>query len=142
MTRILARILVRILARLRPVGLVLLVLGMADRAAAQTVTVSPACVRQCGAASGTVRSNPPEVQACLIRCNAGQAFERSAGRAAPRRGASPAPPVPYGVARPAYAPPPPAGDAAYAALQGPTGQRLAAAPRENYQPLPGRPLQG
>lgn len=123
----------RSLARLS--GLALLVFGMSGAAVAQTVTVSPVCVRQCNAASGTVRSNPPEMQACLIRCNAGQAFERSAGRAAPPpRGAPPGrgtAPVPYGVARP-VAPPP--REASYAALQGPTGQRLAAAPRENYQP--------
>lgn len=114
------------LPSLLPPGLALLAFGMSGAAVAQTVAVAPVCVRHCNAASGTVRSNPPDVQACLIRCNAGQAFERNAGRAAPPpRGA----PVPYGVARPV-----PPREASHAALQGPAGQRLAAAPRENYQP--------
>ena len=67
-------------------------------AAAQTLTVSGACQRQCGAVSPTVRNNAPDLRACLIRCNAGQEFAQ-AGAArvwrAPRQpGVPPAPPLP------------------------------------------------
>ncbi|MBL6457096.1 DUF4189 domain-containing protein [Belnapia sp. T6] len=101
-----------------------LALLLAGPAAAQTVTAPAACLRSCGAATATVRANPPPVQACLIRCAAAQDFQRHAGRsgAATGRGVAAAP-----------TPPPPA-SANYAALAGPTGQRLAVASRTEYVP--------
>jgi hypothetical protein len=59
-------------------------------AGAQTLEVSGACAQQCGAASRLVREGRPEVQACLIRCNAAQEFDRSTG--APRVQHGPPPP--------------------------------------------------
>lgn len=84
-------------------------------AAAQITTAPPTCMQSCGAARATVRSNPAPVQACLIRCSAAQAFLHGAGRAAASGRGLPV-------------------DPAYAALQGPTGQRLAALPTSSYTP--------
>jgi len=61
----------------------------AGPAGAQTFEVSGACAQQCGTASRLVRENRGEVQACLIRCNAKQDFDRAAA-----------------VPPPHYAPPP------------------------------------
>ena len=84
----------------------LLSLAVGMPAAAQTLTVAGACVRQCGAASRTVRDNPPEVQACLIRCKAGQDYARGAGTGAarPRPTSSAAPTIPRAATWAAPAP--------------------------------------
>ena len=55
-------------------------------AGAQTLAVSGACAQQCGATSRLVRENRPDVQACLIRCNATQEFDHAAGIGAWGRG--------------------------------------------------------
>ncbi|MFC7473065.1 DUF4189 domain-containing protein [Dankookia sp. GCM10030260] len=70
-----------------------LLLGIAaggPPARAQTLEVSGACAQQCGAASRLVRANRPEVQSCLIRCNAIQEYDRSTGAPRVQHG-SPAP---------------------------------------------------
>ncbi|WP_043336612.1 DUF4189 domain-containing protein [Belnapia moabensis] len=85
-------------------------------AGAQTTIATPACVRSCGAATPTIRANPAPLQACLIRCVAGQAFQRSGGQTA-FAGRSV-----------------PANDPNYAALRGPTGQRLASIGSGPYTP--------
>jgi hypothetical protein len=85
-------------------------------AGAQITAAAPSCTRSCGAATATIRANPAPVQACLIRCTAGQNFQRSAGRlAATGRGT-------------------PSADPNLAALQGPTGQRLASLTAGAYAP--------
>ena len=53
-------------------------------AAAQTRLFTPACRQQCNAPGRDLASNPPAVQACLIRCQAGSDFTRGVN-AAPRR---------------------------------------------------------
>ncbi len=99
------------------IGWGMLILGFLapPLAVAQTTIAPPACTRSCGAASSAIRANPAPVQACLMRCTAGHAFQRSASRGATTgRGASP--------------------DPNYVAFQGPTGQRLAALPQGTYTP--------
>ncbi|WP_431267960.1 DUF4189 domain-containing protein [Dankookia sp. P2] len=102
-------------------------------AMAQTLAVSGACAQQCGAVSRQVRDNRPEIQACLIRCNASQDYDRAAGATRPqqappasrlrsrpstqaeaRRAAPPAQAVPAAAARglPYAAAAPPASSAA------------------------------
>lgn len=74
-------------------GLLLLGLLAPAGARAQGTIAPPACLRGCEAATAIIRSNPPPVQACLIRCAAGLQFQREAGRiAATGRGLPPAGP--------------------------------------------------
>jgi hypothetical protein len=100
-------------------------------AVAQTTTAPPACTRSCEAASSTIRANPAPVQACLIRCVAGQNFRRSGGQAA-FAGRAPSSPDPN----------PPA-------LNGPAARRLTALGNAPYVPqvrglaaVPARPAAG
>ncbi|CAA9270587.1 MAG: hypothetical protein AVDCRST_MAG27-3088 [uncultured Craurococcus sp.] len=100
------------------IGAVLLglLLATATARAQQYITAPPACVRSCAAATSAIRVNPAPVQACLIRCAAGQNFQRNGGQAAlTGRGA-------------------PAHDPNDAALRGPTGQRLASIGGGPYTP--------
>ncbi|MBL6077952.1 DUF4189 domain-containing protein [Belnapia sp. T18] len=85
-------------------------------AKAQLTTATPACTRSCEAASPSIRANPSPVQACLIRCVAGQNFQRSGGQAAFA-----------GRSVPTH-------DPNHAALRGPTGQRLASIGNGPYTP--------
>ncbi|WP_043360440.1 DUF4189 domain-containing protein [Belnapia sp. F-4-1] len=85
-------------------------------AKAQITTATPACTRSCEAASANIRTNPAPVQACLIRCVAGQNFQRSGGQTA-------------FAGRSVSAP-----DPNYAALRGPTGQRLGSIGNGPYTP--------
>ncbi len=97
---------------LRP-GLVALccLLLAALPALAQTRPITPACRQQCNALGRDLASNPPAVQACLIRCQAGSDFTRGIN-AAPRRAlgtAAPAPPASSGTWGVLYAATPPNG---------------------------------
>lgn len=58
-------------------------------ALAQTLSVSGVCMQQCGAPSRQVRDNRPELQACLIRCNAAQDYDRAMGALPPQHMPSP-----------------------------------------------------
>ncbi len=63
---------------------VLLLLLPALPAMAQTRPIALACRQQCNAPARELAANPPAVQACLIRCQAGSDFTRGVN-AAPRR---------------------------------------------------------
>jgi hypothetical protein len=63
-------------------GMALGALLVPAKAAAQVTMAPPACIRSCEAATASIRANPVPVQACLIRCTAGQDFQRNAGRVA------------------------------------------------------------
>jgi hypothetical protein len=64
--------------------LLLLAVPLAAPAWAQTRIIAPACRQQCNAPARELAANPPAVQACLIRCQAGSDFTRGMN-AAPRR---------------------------------------------------------
>lgn len=102
----------------------LLLLALPFQAAGQTVSVPQSCVRQCGASSPTVRSNPVDIQACLIRCNAAQGFQREAARATPQQ------PLRRGLVQPGAA-------VAPAPLAAPLPPSWAAAAPRATQPPPG-----
>ena len=95
---------------LRPLGLALLLMSppLAASAWAQPRPITPACRQQCNAPGRDLVSNPPAVQACLIRCQAGSDFTRGVN-AAPRRalGTAVATPQGSGTGAVAYAATPP-----------------------------------
>ncbi len=62
----------------------LVVLLLAVPAWAQPRPITPACRQECNAPARDLAANPPAVQACLIRCQAGSDFTRGIN-AAPRR---------------------------------------------------------
>ncbi len=88
----------------------LLALPMAWPAGAQTRPITPACRQQCNPPARDLAANPPAVQACLIRCQAGSDFTRGVN-AAPRRalGTTVATPASSGTWAVAYAATPPNG---------------------------------
>ena len=65
-------------------AVLLLALPLGPPPWAQTRIITPACRQQCEAPARELAANPPAVQACLIRCQAGSDFTRGVN-AAPRR---------------------------------------------------------
>lgn len=104
-------------------GFCLGLLLLAAPAGADTRAYSQACRQQCSAASPQLAANPPPVQACLIRCQAGSDFTRGVNQGPRRTVAASVPALPAGSWGVIYAAVPPS--PAYGASQGQRDRNLA-----------------